>query len=58
MLKTTHQNLRGAGNDETFHLFVTPQVMADLKLDSDFLANVRQAGVKDQAQACSLARKV
>jgi hypothetical protein len=26
-----------------FHFFVTPQVMADLKLDSDFLTNVRQA---------------
>ena len=39
------RGLRGAGNDETYHLFVTPQVMADLKLDSDFLANVRQAGV-------------
>jgi hypothetical protein len=27
-------------------MFVTPQVMADLKLDSDFLANVRNAGVR------------
>ena len=40
------RGLRGAGNDETYHLFVTPQVMADLKRDSDFLANVRQAGVR------------
>ena len=40
------RGLRGAGNEEMFHLFVTPQVMADLKLDSDFLANVRQAGVR------------
>ena len=40
------RGLRGAGNDEMFHLFVTPQVMADLKLDSDFLANVRNAGVR------------
>ncbi len=40
------RGLRGAGNDEMFHLFVTPQVMADLKLDSDFLANVRQAGIR------------
>ncbi len=40
------RGLRGAGNEEVFHLFVTPQVMADLKLDSDFLANVRQAGVR------------
>ena len=40
------RGLRGAGNDEMFHLFVTPQVMADLKLDSDFLANVRNAGIR------------
>lgn len=40
------RGIRGAGNDEMFHLFVTPQQMADLKLDSDFLANVRNAGVR------------
>jgi N4-gp56 family major capsid protein len=40
------RGLRGAGNEETFHLFVTPQQMANLKLDSDFLANVRNAGVR------------
>ncbi|QDP46076.1 MAG: putative major capsid protein [Prokaryotic dsDNA virus sp.] len=40
------RGIRSAGNDEMFHLFVTPQVMADLKLDSDFLANVRNAGVR------------
>ena len=40
------RGLRGGGNEEIFHLFVTPQVMADLKLDSDFLTNVRQAGVR------------
>ena len=40
------RGIRGAGNDEVFHLFVTPQQMADLKLDSDFLANVRNAGVR------------
>ena len=40
------RGLRGAGNDEMFHLFVTPQVMADLKLDSDFSANVRNAGIR------------
>ena len=38
------RGIRSAGNEETFHLFVTPQVMADIKLDSDFLANVRNAG--------------
>ena len=40
------RGLRGAGNEEVYHLFVSPQVMADLKLDSDFLANVRNAGVR------------
>ena len=40
------RGIRGAGNDEVFHMFVTPQQMADLKLDSDFLANVRNAGVR------------
>ena len=40
------RGIRAAGNDEVFHMFVTPQQMADLKLDSDFLANVRNAGVR------------
>ena len=40
------RRLRVAGNEEVFHLFLTPQQMADLKLDSDFLANVRNAGVR------------
>ena len=40
------RGMRAAGNQEMFHLFVTPQQMADLKLDTDFLANVRNAGVR------------
>jgi N4-gp56 family major capsid protein len=40
------RGIRGAGNEEIFHMFVTPKQMADLKLDSDFLANVRNAGVR------------
>ena len=40
------RGIRGAGNQETFHMFVTPQQMADLKLDPSFLANVRNAGVR------------
>jgi N4-gp56 family major capsid protein len=40
------RGVRSAGNDEVFHLFVTPQQMAALKLDSDFLANVRNAGIR------------
>ena len=43
------RGIRGAGNQETFHMFVTPQQMASLKLDSDFLANVRNAGVRGSA---------
>ena len=37
------RGVRGPGGEEMFYMFVTPQQMADLKLDSDFLANVRQA---------------
>lgn len=40
------RGIRAAGNEEVFHMFVTPQQMASLKLDSDFLANVRNAGVR------------
>ena len=40
------RGIRGPGGEEIFHMFVTPQQMADLKLDSDFLANVRNAGVR------------
>jgi len=45
------RGIRGAGNQETFHMFVTPQQMANLKLDSDFLANVRNAGVRGTANS-------
>ncbi len=45
------RGIRGAGNQEIFHLFVTPQQMADLKLDADFLANVRNAGVRGEANS-------
>jgi N4-gp56 family major capsid protein len=45
------RGIRGGGNQETFHMFVTPQQMADLKLDSDFLANVRNAGVRGTANS-------
>ena len=40
------RGIRGTGNQETFHMFVTPQQMANLKLDTDFIANVRNAGVR------------
>lgn len=40
------RGIRTKGNDELFHLFLTPQGMAKLKLDPDFIANVRNAGVR------------
>ena len=45
------RGLRAAGNEEIFHMFVTPQQMADLKLDTSFLANVRNAGVRGSANS-------
>lgn len=38
------RGVRAKGGEETFHMFVTPQGMAQLKLDADFLANIRNAG--------------
>ncbi len=40
------RGIRGQGNEEYFHVFMTPQGLAKLKLDSDFLANIRNAGVR------------
>lgn len=40
------RGVRGKGGDEVYHMFVTPTQMADLKLDTDFLANVRNAGLR------------
>lgn len=38
--------VRGSGGDEVYHLIVNPVGMAALKLDSDFISNVRHAGVR------------
>lgn len=38
----------GAG-EEVFHVFVTPQVMADLKLDNDYISNVRNAAPRSKS---------
>tara|TARA_A100001391_G_scaffold201953_1_gene190307 strand:- start:777 stop:1937 length:1161 start_codon:yes stop_codon:yes gene_type:complete len=43
------RGIRGKGGDEVYHMFVTPTQMANLKLDADFLANVRNAGVRGGA---------
>lgn len=41
--------IKGNGGEELYHIFVTPQGMADLRLDSDFLANIRNAGVRGES---------
>ena len=45
------RGVRGAGGDEMYHMFVTPTQMSDLKLDPDFLANVRNAGVRGEGNS-------
>lgn len=37
------RGIKANGGEEVYHLFVTPTAMASLKLDPDFLANVRNA---------------
>ena len=38
--------IRGEGGIEFFHVFMTPQGMAKLKQDDDYLANLRSAGAR------------
>lgn len=38
--------VKGKNGRERFHFFLCPQGMAKLKLDTDFLSNVRNAGVR------------
>lgn len=45
------RGLRSNGNQEVYHMFVTPKQMASLKLDPDFLANQRSAGVRGSANS-------
>ena len=40
------RGIKGPGGEEVFHVFMCPQGMAKLKLDSDYLANIRSAGVR------------
>ena len=40
------RGIRTGRNEEVFHIFVSPTTMSHLKLDSDYLANVRNAGVR------------
>jgi N4-gp56 family major capsid protein len=43
--------IKRAGGQEMYHVFVTPMGMADLRLDPDFLANIRSAGVRGESNA-------
>ena len=40
------RGMRTGGNDEMYHVFMTPSGMAKLRLDPDYLANVRNAGMR------------
>ena len=42
------RGIRTGAGEEVFHVFVTPSVMADLKLDSDYIANVRNAAPRSK----------
>tara|TARA_B110000116_G_scaffold127809_1_gene110794 strand:+ start:4384 stop:5505 length:1122 start_codon:yes stop_codon:yes gene_type:complete len=37
------RGIKGGGNQEVYHVFVTPTCMARLKLDPDYIANLRSA---------------
>lgn len=43
------RGIREKGGEEVYHLFLTPQQMVQLKLDSDYLANIRNAGVRGKS---------
>lgn len=46
---TYMRGIRTGSNEEVFHVFVTPTAMAQLKLDPDYIANVRNAGVRGKS---------
>lgn len=43
------RGIKTGNGEEIFHLFLTPVGMAQLKLDSDFIANIRNAGVRGKS---------
>lgn len=45
------RGVKGDGGSEVYHLFLTPQAMAVLKLDPDFLLNARHAGVRGSSNS-------
>lgn len=40
------RGIPGPGGEEVYHLFLTPKAMSKLKLDPDYIANLRNAGVR------------
>lgn len=45
------RGVREAGGDETYHVFLTPLAMAQLRLDPEYQAILRSAGVRGDANA-------
>lgn len=45
------RGVKGKNGTEMYHFFLTPSGMAQLKLDADFLANVRNAGVRGSSNS-------
>ena len=43
------RGIREGGGEETFHVFLTPQAMACLKLDPNFMQNLRHAQTRDSS---------
>lgn len=42
------RGLRGDGGDEMYHVFLSPQAMAKLKLDPDYIANLRSGYMRSE----------
>lgn len=42
------RGIKEAGGEETYHVFMTPEGMARLKLDPDYMANLRNAGPRNK----------
>jgi N4-gp56 family major capsid protein len=45
------RGVKGEGGDEVYHVFMTPQAMAKLKLDPDYIANLRYAASRGSENA-------
>lgn len=42
------RGIKQQGNDEVYHVFMSPDALAKLKLDPDFVANLRNAGARGE----------